>query len=406
MTMQSSGEQPSNPAGVSLEAAAIRRKVWIRTLKTVGFAAVIYFFVFPLVPGFRQAFSDLFEVDKSMLVLGVLLEFAGLLCYSLLTRAALGNEGHKMPVARLFRIQLSTKSLGSIMPGGSAASSALGYRLLTLSGIKGPDAGFALATAGIGSAVMLNLILWVGLIVSIPIRGVNALYGGAAIVGIVLMLVAAGLIFGLVEGQGRAERAVRWLAQHVRIDADHACEVIRHLGNRLEGLIADRQLLWRVAGWALANWMFDMAALFVFLRAFGGHIAIDGLIVAFGLANVMAVVPITPGGLGIVEGIYIPTIVGFGLSRSSATVGVLTYRLAQFWLPILVGAACYLSLRVGPWSLEKKDRLKPLRKVAEDAVSKGESNIDWVERHAPRDRTGQYPLPALPDDESGPIQKS
>ena len=311
-----------------------------------------------------------------------------------------------MPVMRLFRIQLSTKSLGSIMPGGSAASSALGYRLLTLSGIQGPDAGFALATAGIGSAVMLNLILWVGLIISIPIRGVNALYGAAAIVGIVLMLVAAGLIFGLVEGQGRAERAVRWLAQHVRIDADHACQVIRHLGNRLEGLIADRQLLWRVAGWALANWLFDMAALFVFLRAFGGHIAIDGLIVAFGLANVMAVVPITPGGLGIVEGIYIPTIVGFGLSRSSATVGVLTYRLAQFWLPILVGAACYLSLRVGPWSLEKKDRLKPLRKVAEDAVSKGESTIDWVERHAPRDRTGQYPLPALPDDESGPIQKS
>jgi uncharacterized protein (TIRG00374 family) len=405
MKMQSSGDQPSNSANLSVEADAIRRKVWIRTLKTIGFAAVIYFFVFPLVPGFRQAFHDLFRVDKTMLAFGVLLEFIGLFCYSLLTRAALGNEGHKMPVVRLFRIQLSTKSLGSIMPGGSAASSALGYRLLTLSGIQGPDAGFALATAGIGSAVMLNLILWVGLIISIPIRGVNALYGAAAIVGIVLMLVAAGLIFGLVEGQGRAERAVRWLAQHVRIDADHACEVIRHLGNRLEGLIADRQLLWRVAGWALANWLFDMAALFVFLRAFGGHIAIDGLIVAFGLANVMAVVPITPGGLGIVEGIYIPTIVGFGLSRSSATVGVLTYRLAQFWLPILVGAACYLSLRVGPWSLERKDRLKPLRQVAEDAVSRGESNIDWVERHAPRDRTGQYPLPALPDDDSGPMRK-
>jgi hypothetical protein len=119
----------------------------------------------------------------------------------------------------------------------------------------------------------------------------------------------------------------------------------------------------------------------------------------------MAVVPLTPGGLGIVEGIYIPTIVGFGLSRSSATVGVLTYRLAQFWLPILVGAACYLSLRIGPWSLEKKDRLKPLREVAEDAVSRGESNFDWVERHAPLDRTGQYPLPALPDDDSGPMHK-
>ena len=63
------------------------------------------------------------------------------------------------------------------MPGGSAAGSALGYRLMTLSGVRRPDAGFALATAGLGSAVVLNLILWVGLIVSIPIRGVNPLYG-------------------------------------------------------------------------------------------------------------------------------------------------------------------------------------------------------------------------------------
>ncbi|MTH93931.1 MAG: hypothetical protein F2940_07050, partial [Actinobacteria bacterium] len=78
MTMQTSGDQPSNSAGLSVEAAAIRRKVWIRTLKTIGFAAVIYFFVFPLVPGFRQAFHDLFRVDKTMLALGVLLEFIGL----------------------------------------------------------------------------------------------------------------------------------------------------------------------------------------------------------------------------------------------------------------------------------------------------------------------------------------
>lgn len=389
--------------GASSDVTANRRKVWIRTLKTVGTAVVFYFFVLPLVPGFRKAWNDLFEVDKSMLLLGVFLEFIALLCYSLLTRAALGPEGERVTVLRLFRVQLSTKALGSIMPAGSAASSALGYRLLTLSGVHGPDAGFALATAGIGSAVVLNLILWFGLIISIPFRGVNALYGFAAIVGVILMLVASALIFGLVEGQGRAERAVRWLARHVRLDADRISEVIRHLGNRLEGLIADRQLLIRVFVWASANWIFDMAAVYVFLRAFGGHLAVDGLIVAFGLANVMAVVPITPGGLGIIEGIYIPTVIGFGMSRATATVGILTYRLAQFWAPIVVGAGCYLSLRVGPWSLDRKDRLKPLRVVAEEAVTKSESKIDFFEKRAPRDRTGQYPLPPVNDDDTGPV---
>lgn len=389
--------------GAPGDATSSRRKVWVRTLKMVATAVIIYFFVLPLIPGFRQALDDLLDVDRSMLLLGVGLEFVALLCYSLLTRAALGPEGDKVTVLRLFRIQLSTKALGSIMPAGSAASSALGYRLLTLSGVHGPDAGFALATAGIGSAVVLNLILWFGLIISIPIRGVNALYGFAAIVGIILMLIASALIFGLVEGQGRAERAVRWLARHVRLDADRASEVIRHLGNRLEGLIADRQLLVRVIVWASANWLFDMAAVYVFLRAFGGNLAIDGLIVAFGLANVMAVVPVTPGGLGLVEGVYIPTIVGFGLDRSTATVGILTYRIAQFWLPIVIGAGCYLSLRVGPWSLDRKDRLKPLRVVAEEAVTKSESKIAFFEKRAPRDRTGQYPLPPVNDDDTGPV---
>lgn len=385
------------------DAASSRRKVWIRTLQTVGTAVIIYFFVLPLIPGFRRALDDLLDVDRSMLLFGVGLEIAALFCYSMLTRVALGPEGDRVSSLRLFRIQLSTKALGSIMPAGSAASSALGYRLLTLSGVHGPDAGFALATAGIGSAVVLNLILWFGLIISIPFRGVNAIYGFAAIVGIILMLIASALLFGLVEGQGRAERAVRWLARHVRLDADRASEVIRHLGNRLEGLIADRQLLGRVALWASANWLLDMVAVYVFLRAFGGDIAIDGLIVAFGLANVMAVVPITPGGLGLIEGIYIPTLVGFGLSRSVATVGILTYRLAQFWLPIVVGAGCYLSLRVGPWSLDRKDRLKPLRVVAEEAVTKSESKIAFFEKRAPRDRTGQYPLPPVNDDDTGPV---
>ena len=71
------------------------------------------------------------------------------------------SESQNISRLRLFRIQMSTKALSSIVPGGSAAGSALGYRLMTLSGVNGPDAGFALATAGLGSAVVLNLIFWI-----------------------------------------------------------------------------------------------------------------------------------------------------------------------------------------------------------------------------------------------------
>ena len=193
----------------------------------VSLFAVIYFFVLPLVPGFRAAINQLSEVDPGMLFVGIGLQGFSLLAYTLLTRAALGHESSKISTARLFRIQLSTKALGNIMPGGSAASSALGYRLLTTCGVTGPDAGFALATAGIGSALMLNVILWLGLIISIPGRGVNAIYGTAAMIGVLLMAFAAFLVFGLVEGQGRSERMVRRMARRVRYDEERVADVLR-----------------------------------------------------------------------------------------------------------------------------------------------------------------------------------
>lgn len=379
---------------------AARRRFRIgRTFQIVLTGFVVYFFVLPLIPGFRSAVNKLHTIDPYLLTVGVGLQALSLFAYSLLTKAALGDAGEQLGAARLYRIQLSTKALGNIVPGGSAASSALGFRLLTMSGIAGPDAAFALATAGIGSAVMLNLILWFGLIVSIPTRGVNAGYGAAAVVGVILMAFAGSLIFGLVEGQGRSERLVRSIARRLRFDEHRAAEVLAHLGARIEGLASDRKLLRRVVGWATANWALDAVSLWVFLRAFGGEIGLDGLVVAFGLANVFSVIPITPGGLGLVEGIYIPMLVGFGLTKPTATVGVLSYRVAQYWLPIVVGWACYLSLRVGPFSIDRRHRLAPFPQVAARQAERGLTNVDWVERFAPRDRTGQFPLPTFgPDD--------
>lgn len=366
--------------------AVARRRAFIRTLKVLATVAVLYFIVLSI-PGLRRAASELSKVSPPLLVVGLLLELLALFSYSLLTKACLGAVGDHVSSWRLFRIQMSTKALSSLMPGGTAAGSALGYRLLVLSGVPGPDAGFAIATSGLGSAVMLNVVLWVGLVISIPLRGVNALYGYAALVGVILMAVAAFIVFGLMDGQGRAERALRWGARKVHLDEDRTGEAVRHISSRLGDLASDRALLKRVMGWALANWLLDAAALWVFLRAFGGSVPIDGLIVAFGLANVLAVIPITPGGLGTVEAILIGSLVGFGLPRATAAVGVVSYRLAQFWFPILLGGVMYVSLRVGPWSIERRDALRPLRDIVADQHPSHESLLDFSERYSMSDRT-------------------
>ena len=86
------------------------------------------------------------------------------------------------------------------------------------------------------------------------------------------------------------------------------------------------------------------ASLWVFLFAFGAHVSPIDLLVAYGLANILAVIPITPGGLGVVEFISISTLTGFGVAGGAATAGVLCWRLVNFWLPIPFGGVSYLTL--------------------------------------------------------------
>ena len=359
------------------------------TLKLLAVSAVIYYFVIPLIPDFQNALDEVQRVEPVLLAIGLLLELFALYCYAPLMKAALGDAGHIVSRARLFRIQMSTRALSSIVPGGSAASSALGYRLLTLSGVTGPDAGFALATVGLGSAVVLNLILWLALIVSIPVRGVNAIYGAAALAGVIVMVIAAALVWGLMDGQGRSERAIRWIVRKMRLDDDKAALILGRLAERLEQLVSDRQLLGRVAFWAALNWLFDAAALWVFLRAFGVTMDVDALLISFGIANVLAAIPITPGGLGYVDASYVTMLTGFGAPARRATLGVAAYRFAQFFFPILLGGLLYLSLRVGPWSIERRDRLARLRDIAEEETRRGESKIDFQMRFPTRDDTGE-----------------
>jgi uncharacterized protein (TIRG00374 family) len=147
-------------------------------------------------------------------------------------------------------------------------------------------------------------------------------------------------------------------------------------------------LLARAVFWAAANWLLDAASLWVFVAAFGHRPSIDGLLVSYGLAYVLAAIPLTPGGLGVVEGVLTSTLVGFGTPRSVALLGVLSYRLVNFWLPIPVGGVAFFSLQVDPGETDtgrrearKRRRVESIYRVLEPIIGNNESFREWARRH-------------------------
>jgi uncharacterized protein (TIRG00374 family) len=309
-------------------------------------ALIIEYLVLPQIAGTRDALKTLTHVDPLWLLLGVGLECLSIAAYAQLTRSVLPSETDP-GFFRVLRIQLTTLAISHCVPGGSVAGSTLGYRLLTGSGVRRADVGFALATEGLGSAVILNVIFWIALVVSIPVWGISPLYLTAALIGAVLIGGFIGLVVLFSRAEQLADGVIRRISRRLPlVDEDAVHELFVRLGVRLKTLGHERSILARAVLWASANWLLDAASLYVFVGAFGHWVNPDGLLVSYGLAYVLAAIPLTPGGLGVVEATLTLTLVGFNTTRAIATFGVVAYRLINFWLPIPVGGLAYLSLQV------------------------------------------------------------
>ena len=327
------------------------RRHWMPRNVKITLMIVVLFFVLeyillPELASARREFHRIGHLNFLWLILGLILEFAALLAYAELTRTVLSPGAPSR--FRVFRINMWALAISHTLPGGTVPGTAASYRLLTESNVPGSTAAFGLAAQGIGSAVVLNLIFWLALLISIPLQGYNPAYGFAAILGVLLLGVFAGIILLATRGERQASVFVRRVCDRLPfVRTESVTSLLHKVADRMKILFTSSELIARAGIWASANWILDATSLWVFLFAFGAHVDPIDVLVAFGLANILAVIPITPSGLGVIELTIIAVLKGFGVEPGAAAAGVLTWRLVNFWLPIPFGGASYLSLRFG-----------------------------------------------------------
>jgi uncharacterized protein (TIRG00374 family) len=308
---------------------------------------VIEYLVIPELIGARKDLSLLGGINGAWVAAGVVLEGFSLFCYALLTRVLLPPSAPRLKLSRLFRIDLSAAAVAHVIPAGTVGSAGIGFKLFTNEGVAGTDVGVMMATKGMGSTVVLNVLLWLALVISIPLEGFHPIYGTVAIVGAVALGLIGALVLGITRGGKRAARIVRAIGRPIPgVGADKLEQILLQASASIRGLATDRSVLIPSLIWASLNWLLDAASLWCFIAAFGGYADPVGLFAAYGIANVLGVIPLTPGGLGVIDSVTPVLLVSFGLTRSVATLGVLAWRLVNFWLPIPTGALAYLSLKV------------------------------------------------------------
>src|SRR4051794_15335374 len=215
-----------------------------------------------------------------------------------------------------------------------------------------------LAQTLVATGLTAGSLLLLAALAAMPVLAIPALIGGRRIpTGLLeaggLALVVFVSLFALCALLMVSDRAISWVGRAV-------ATVLRRLRPRKpapdalpERLMAERDLVRRTLGrrWpeALAaaegRWLFDFLTLQAALEAVDARPRLSLAVLAYCAAQLLAQVPITPGGLGVVEAGLTGTLALAGVPAAAAAIATLAYRLASYWLPLPVGAGAYVAHR-------------------------------------------------------------
>ena len=328
------------------------RRGWVRWALGVVVGVVVLALLIARRGELAGASSRIATISVPFAVLAALAEGGSLLSFALAQRRVLA-VGKRLGLGGLFALTIANDAIALSVPGEPAVSSLYRYRYYRRHGVESAVAGWSILTLMIAQAVAMSLVILIGIVVALTTSAhVPGLAATFALLVIVLsvgaLLMRRNAMIRLLE---ILVRALRRLTGHPK--GDLSARVDR-LFAEMHAVHLSRRGYVTVVSWAASAWVLDALCLVASFASVGATIPWRGVILAYGLAQVLAVLPITPGGLGLVEGGLAVVLVAYGAPTVPTVAAVLIYRLVAYWLAIAAGWLTVGLLAVGGRQREKR----------------------------------------------------
>jgi uncharacterized membrane protein YbhN (UPF0104 family) len=329
------------------------RRLWAhRRATTFILLVVLAGALLAAVPGLRGVVHRISHVNPWWIVLAITLEVASELGFVVMFRLFI-DQGPPREVRRLAWTELA---VGALLPGGGAGGLAVGGWLMSLA--HAPTRWVVRRSEGLfflsGATSALGLIL----------PGLALIAGAPGPHGFLrAVLPTAIAIIGCL-----AIAALPWILR----SHPHAPTWLRVVTDGVEEgeKITFRRPSWRLLG-AVGYLCFDMAVLWVALRALGPPPSVPALMMGYTIGYVANSLPV-PGGIGVLDAGLTGALVLYGVSPAQATGAVLIYHAIELWVPGIGGLYAYLRLR--PRLLELNHANAPLSVTDTTHPDQGEND--------------------------------
>jgi uncharacterized protein (TIRG00374 family) len=317
----------------------------VRRAGALALTGLVIYGVAPAIGEVLGAWPQVANLKPYWLIAMVLAEAASCWCLWELQALSIGTRD----LTAVATSQLAGGALGRVIPGGAATAAAAQYNMLNAADVPRG----AIAT-GLAAGTVLQI---AGLCV-LPALALPAIVFGLRVPETLLetAILGLGLFFamlGLGLAVARSEKSLRWVGRlAVRVSrrlpgertlAPEFPDRLVVLRDEVTDRLGDRML--RACGAAVGRWLFDLLALVTAITAVGADPRFSLVLLAYVAAQLLAQIPVTPGGLGVVEAGLTATLALAGVSGGDAAVATLAYRLVSYWLMLPAGLIAWLVHR-------------------------------------------------------------
>lgn len=291
------------------------------------------------------AVESLENLRWAWLALAVGLEAAAIVAYALMERRLFRTGGTTAGTGVLAAVALAGNSLQLAMPGGAAWAYVYAFRQFRGLGADDTLSTWVLVFSTVLSDAALAVVAASGLLIADPGQGPS----GAVVVVAGLVALASAFIW-LARNPSMLRRVavmVIGLRQIVlRRPRSEAAVTVDRVWTRLLAVRPGWRDLTIAGWWAFVNWLADFGCFVASIFAVGAGVPWRGVLFAYGMGQLAASLPFTPGGLGVVEGSLTVALVAYGGSTAATVSAVLLYRILSFWLMLPAGGLVMCGLAV------------------------------------------------------------
>jgi putative heme transporter len=328
-------------------ALAVLRHNWrhLRLAITVIVLGVAAYFLVGRAGELKAAGHLLARMSWSWIGLAVLAEAASMVAFAGMQRLLLRAGGVRLRFGTLVEITLAGNALATTLPGGVAWAASWAFGQFKRRGVEPFLRVWVFLVAGAVSSFALFVVVFAGIELAGshgPLSSLRWLALALASVPVVAVMIVFLRRFRPLLAV--SNRATEFLSQVP--GGTWIVRMLRTLFDRLDAIHMGATRWAEVLGFALLNWLYDCMVVVVTMLAL--HIAVPwrGIFVIYGLTQIAASFPITPGGLGVVEGGLVALLHAFGVSIEQAVAATLVYRLVSFWGLVPIGWGVWVALDV------------------------------------------------------------